>query len=346
MEIRIDLRSDTVTKPTPEMRKVICEAEVGDDVLGDDPTVNKLQRMMDELTGKESALYVPSGTMSNQIAIKVNTQPGDEVICEAGSHIFNYEASAPSFISSVQIYPIQGNKGVMNIEEVKRAIRPKNIHHPVTRLIVVENTHNRTGGTIYPLEEIIKLSEIAKENGVRMHLDGARLWNASIETGISIKEYSKYFDTVNLCFSKGLGAPVGSILVGDSQTIEKARKVRKILGGGMRQAGLLAAACIYAVENNFKRLKEDHENAKRLAEGINSIDGLSVDMDAVHTNIVMIDIIKKDVTAYTIQEKLLENGVGMLAISESRLRAVTHLGIIKLDIDETISFIKKIFEGA
>lgn len=344
-KIEIDLRSDTVTKPTPGMRKAMYEAEVGDDVLGDDPTVNRLQEMIAEMAGKEAALFVPSGTMSNQIGIKVHTQPGDEVICERDSHIFNYECGAPALISSVQLMPVPGYRGIMDVDDVRKAIRVANIHHPRTRLIVIENTHNRAGGTIYPIEEIKRVFEVAKEYGLKLHLDGARLWNAHVETGISIEEYSRYFDTVSLCFSKGLGAPVGSILVGDKKTIEEARRVRKFLGGGMRQVGILAAACIYALENHIYRLKEDHANAKKLAAGVNRIDGLNVDMRAVQTNIVMIDIEREDIDAYRLCDILLERGIGMLPVNAKRVRAVTNLNVSEADIDRTVSVLEEVFSS-
>lgn len=342
-KIEVDLRSDTVTKPTPGMRRAMCEAEVGDDVLGDDPTVNKLQAMIAEMAGKEAALFVPSGTMSNQIAIKVHTQPGDEVICERDCHIFNYECGAPALVSSVQLMPVSGYRGIMDVDEVRRAIRISNIHHPRSRLIVVENTHNRAGGTIYPIEEIKRIYKVAKEYGLKLHLDGARLWNAHVETGISIREYSSYFDTVSLCFSKGLGAPVGSILVGDKEVIDMAKRVRKFLGGGMRQAGILASACIYAVGHHISRLKEDHANAKKLAIGVNEIDGLNVDMEAVQTNIVMIDIEREDIDAYKLCDMLLERGIGMLPVREKRVRAVTNLNVSEADIDRTIDVLNEVF---
>ena len=213
----IDLRSDTVTKPSPEMRRVMAEALVGDDVFGEDPTVNTLQEKVAAILGKEKALYVPSGTMGNQTSIKAHTEPGDEVILEREAHIFNYETVAPAMMSNVQIYPIEGNHGVFTAEQVRRAIRPKAYYMPRTRLICVENTHNRAGGTIFPLDEIKRIRELALDAGIKMHLDGARLWNASVETGIEPKEYAKYFDSVSVCFSQGLGAPVGSAVAGDGQ---------------------------------------------------------------------------------------------------------------------------------
>ena len=237
----IDLRSDTVTKPSAAMRQAMANAEVGDDVFGEDPTVVKLQEKVAALLGKEKALYVPSGVMSNQLAIKAQTEPGDEIICEQDAHIFNYETAAPSLISSVQVKTLPGLRGVIRAEQLTAAMRPKVYYMPRSRMISLENTHNRSGGTIYPLGEIEKISAFARSHEMLMHLDGARLWNAWVATGIHPKEYAQHFDSVSVCFSKGLGAPVGSAVVGSAAMIERVHKWRKVFGGGMRQAGIIAA---------------------------------------------------------------------------------------------------------
>ncbi len=335
MEI-VDLRSDTLTKPDEGMRQAMATAEVGDDVFGEDPTVNLLQEKIAELTGKKAALFVASGTMANQIAINAHTQPGDEVICEERAHIFNYESGSPAMLSGVQLRPLPGKYGVLDIEEVEEAIRPPDHHFPQTRLIALENTHNRWGGTIYPLEEIKKMHKLAKKHKLKMHLDGARLWNASIATGITIKEFAKYFDSVSLCFSKGLGAPVGSIVAGDEDFIERAHRYRKAYGGGMRQAGILAAAALYAIENNWQRMAEDHQRARVLAEAINEMPGLVVNLQTVQTNIVIVDTSLTGHSSQEIAKRLLEKGVKVIAFAPTRLRAVTHLHIDNKAIEHAI----------
>jgi threonine aldolase len=286
----IDLRSDTVTRPSDEMRRCISEAKVGDDVFGDDPTVNRLQDMVAEILGKEAALFFPSGTQSNQTAIRIQTSPGDEVVVEAGAHLYNFEGGAPAILSGVQFRPIVGNRGSINREQIEDVYSPGDLHRPPTALICLENTHNRAGGVVFPFDVMAEVSEFAGQRGIAIHLDGARLFNASISSGIDVKEYAGLADTVSVCLSKGLGAPVGSCLAAKREIIDRARRVRKILGGGMRQAGILAAAGIYALENNIKRLAEDHANARRLAEGIAGLQGLYVDPDSVETNIVLIQI--------------------------------------------------------
>jgi len=340
-----DLRSDTVTKPSKEMRKAIASAEVGDDVLGDDPTVIRLEKMVSEILGKEGALYVPSGTMGNQVCLKSLTSPGDEVILEVNSHIYNYEVGAASAISGLQLHPLRGERGILKAEQIKDEIRPDNIHHPPTSLIIIENTHNRAGGTIYPLEEIKKIHTVAKEHNVKMHLDGARLWNASVATGIPMKEYARYFDSVSVCLSKGLGAPIGSVVSGSAEFIKKARKNRKMFGGGMRQVGIIAAAGIYAIENNFDRLAEDHKNARILAEGLVKIKGIYIDMESVQTNMVILEIKEKGKDSNWLVEKLKENGILSLPFGKTRMRLVTHLDVNKDDILRTIEVFEGVFKG-
>jgi threonine aldolase len=323
----IDLRSDTITKPTPAMRKAMAEAIVGDDVFGEDPTVNRLQEKVAELLEKPAALFVPSGVMANQLAIKAQTQPGDEIIVEADSHIFNYETAAPSLLSSVQLQVIQGKRGVIRAEQLAPAIRPAAYYMPRTSLICLENTHNRAGGTIYPLEEIRKIREFTKAIGVKMHLDGARIWNAWVATGIHPREYAQYFDSVSVCFSKGLGAPVGSALVGSEDMIQRARKFRKVFGGGMRQAGIIAAGALYALDHNIDRLKEDHEKARQFAEDVAKIPRLSIDLASVQTNIIIIDIGQTGKSTADALALLQAKNVLLTDAGYTTIRAVTHLDV-------------------
>ena len=335
----IDLRSDTVTKPSKAMREAMANAEVGDDVFGDDPTVNKLQQKCAELTGKEAALYVPSGCMANQLAIKAQTNPSDEIIVEADSHIIKYENASPAFISGVQVMPVKGIMGVMNVDDVKQYIRPKWYHFPKTALICIENTHNRAGGTIYPIDKMREISDLAKSESINTHLDGARIFNASVETGISIKDYASMFNTISFCFSKGLGAPVGSVLCSDRQTIETAHRIRKVLGGGMRQAGIIAAGALYALENNVIRLKEDHLKARRFAEEISPADGVEIDLNSVQTNIVIL-MVKKD--ANIIKSELEKKGVLVHNEGTERIRSVFHMDVSEEQTTEAIEIFKDI----
>ena len=339
----IDLRSDTVTKPVPAMRDVMAGAVVGDDVFGEDPSVNRLQEKVAGLLGKEAGLYVPSGTMANQLAIKTHTQPGDELILEAGAHIFHYEAGAPGFLSGVQLRSAAGDLGVITAEQVEPLIRPKNVHSPQTRLIWIENTHNRAGGTIFPIDEIRNIRALADRHGLNMHLDGARLWNAHVATGIPLSEYAACFDSVSVCFSKGLGAPVGSMITGTADFIRRAHRNRKIFGGGMRQAGIIAAGALYAVEHHIQRLAEDHANAKLLAEALNACSGVSVDMASVQTNIVFFDVSGTGKTGLEVQRLLETYGILVIALDPARIRAVTHLDVSKTDVSEAISVFKNIF---
>lgn len=335
----IDLRSDTVTKPSPEMRAAMAAADVGDDVFGEDPTINELQQKCAELTGKQAALFTPSGVMANQLAIKSQTNPSDEIILESDSHILNYETSGPSFISGVQILSLKGQKGILDADEIERYIRPDAYYFPRTALICLENTHNRAGGTIYPIDEIKKISELAKIKKIRVHLDGARIFNASVETGISVKEYASCADSISFCFSKGLGAPVGSVLCGDFETIAKARKYRKILGGGMRQAGILAAAALYALENNVDRLKEDHRKARYFADEVSKLPGIEIDLSTVQTNMV---IFKVDQPLEEFKGKLKQNNVLVTDGSIGTLRAVFHLDVSSDETKEAAEVFKKL----
>ncbi len=337
----IDLRSDTVTRPSPAMREAMAGAEVGDDVFGEDPTVNRLQAEVATILGKEAALFVPSGTMGNQLCIKTHTSPGDEVIAERGAHVFNYETAGAAFLSSVQIHVIDGERGIMRADQIRKSIRPNLYYMPRTRLICLENTHNRAGGTIYSLDIIREIRTLAEEFGIRMHLDGARLWNACAATGIAPAEYARYFDSVSVCLSKGLGAPVGSVIAGPRAFIDDARHYRKIFGGGMRQAGVLAAAGLFALKNNRARLVEDHEKATWLARELSSIPGFGIDMATVQSNIIIIDVEATGRQPESILDDLKKRGVLLSAGNYMGLRAVTHLDVTKAQVEEAATAIQE-----
>ncbi|WP_318534890.1 low-specificity L-threonine aldolase [Acetomicrobium flavidum] len=328
----IDLRSDTVTLPTEEMRRAMAEAEVGDDVYGEDPTIQRLERLAAEIMGKEAALFVPSGTMGNQVSVMTHTQRGDEVIMEAESHVYYYEVGAMAVLSGVQARPVPGRRGVMDPDDVRKAIRERNnIHFPRTSLVVLENTHNRGGGKVLPLENVKAISDIAHSNGLSVHMDGARIFNAQVATGIPVSEYAKYADSVMFCLSKGLCAPVGSMVVGSKDFINKARKNRKMLGGGMRQAGVLAAAGIIALTKMVDRLQEDHDNAKLLAQKLQQL-GYGVDPEEVETNMVVVNVTPTGKDVHTMEMELRSRGVLANANSPKTLRLVTHYGITKDDV--------------
>ena len=340
----IDLRSDTVTKPSQAMRSAMANADVGDDVFKEDPTANRLQKYCAELFGKEDALFVPSGVMGNQLCLNVLTQPGDEIICDKNAHIFQFESGSPAMLSGLSMNLLDGKNGVITPEEVEDAIRPSSAYYmPRTKVIEVENTHNVAGGVVHPIENIKALKTLADKHNLKMHLDGARLWNASVANGISVAEYSSYFDTVSVCLSKGLGAPVGSIILGEKGMIEEAFRVRKSWGGGMRQIGILAAAGLYAIENNLKRLSEDHENAKALANHLTQIDGVEIDASLVETNIVVF----KSTTLSSEDVIIKSKGKGLLLvpIGVGVLRAVTHLDISREDIERAKQILTEVFNG-
>jgi threonine aldolase len=339
----IDLRSDTVTKPTPAMREAMMSAEVGDDVFGEDPTVNRLQENVAALLGKEAGLFMVSGSMSNQVAVKTHTQPGDEVILDREAHICVYECGTPAAFSGVMLTTIPGKNGFFTAEEADLAVRPLNVHHPRTRLVSIENTHNRAGGTICPLGLIEGVHAVADRHGLAMHLDGARLWNASVATGIPLKTYASHFDSVSVCFSKGLGAPVGSMLAGTREFISKAHRFRKMFGGGMRQAGVLAAAAQYAVDHHVKRLADDHRNARRFAESVAGLPGIRIDLDTVQTNIVLIRLADAKLTAMQAVEKLKERDLLVIATGPDRLRAVFHLDVSAGQTDAAVESFRKVF---
>lgn len=316
----IDLRSDTVTKPTEGMRRAMAEAALGDDVFGEDPTVNRLEEYVAELLGKEAALYCPSGTMTNQIGVHVATARGDEVLLHEDAHVFNYEAGAPALLSGVQVRPIPGEGGVVTPEILGATVRPENVHFARSKLLCLENTHNVAGGKIFPLEKFAAVAAEARRLGLEVHLDGARLFNAEVATGIPAREWCHYAGTVSVCSSKGLGAPVGSLLAGEEETIREARRARKAFGGGMRQAGVIAAASLYAFEHHVERLAEDHERAKRLAAGLNAAGYL---VDPPETNIVLVHV--EDTGEFL--RVLAREGVLATPRSKSTVRLCTHLDV-------------------
>ncbi|MEX0611336.1 MAG: GntG family PLP-dependent aldolase [Pirellulales bacterium] len=327
MQLPIDLRSDTVTRPTPGMRAAMAEAEVGDDVFGEDPTVRRLEARIAEMLGKEAALYVSSGTMGNQLGVRVHCQPGDEFLCEANCHILCYEQGAYAQLFGIAAQPIEGDHGVLQVEQLMGRIRPANDHCVRTRLVSLENTHNRGAGRVQPYDAVVEICGWAADNGLARHLDGARLFNAVVATGISAADWASHFDTVSVCFSKGLGAPVGSALIGPADLIRQARRHRKALGGGMRQAGIIAAGALYALEHHVERLAEDHQHARLLAEAIRATPGLRLDPDVVDTNIVIFDVDVELGTAAAFSARLRDEGVWMNAIAPQRIRAVTHLDV-------------------
>jgi threonine aldolase len=326
-ETFIDLRSDTVTKPTAAMRAAIQNAEVADDVFHEDPTVNRLEDKVASLLGKEAALFVPSGTMSNQICVKAHTQPGDELICEATCHIYNFEAGGPAVLSGVTCRCIEGDYGILDVTQLDGKIRAVNDHLVRTRLVCLENTHNRGGGRVYPIEKIEAISKWAHANGLMMHLDGARLWNAIVTTGIPGAEWARHFDSVSVCFSKGLGAPIGSALAGSREFIARGRRIRKLFGGGMRQAGMAAAGALYALEHHVERLAEDHRNARVIAQAIADTPGLQLDPPDVETNLVWFEVDPGWKTARDVAAALKQRGVLVHVSGPYTLRACTHLDV-------------------
>jgi len=323
------------------MRAAMADAEVGDDVFGDDPTINRLQEQVAELLGKEAAIYVPSGSMANQTSIRAQTQSGDEIITHVDSHICHYEGGAPAALSGCSLRLLSGDRGQYHADDVRLAIRPTNSHYAQSRLIVVENTHNRGGGSVWPIDRIAAIRRVADEFQLKMHLDGARLMNACAATGIAPAEYAKYFDTVSMCFSKGLGAPVGSAVAGSKEIIGRVHRFRKMFGGAMRQGGIIAAGALYALEHNVDRLTDDHENAKRLALAISDMPGVLIDACTVETNILYFDVDPPRGSAEELCAALHEKGVWVLPVGPQRVRAVTHLDVSSEDIDRAIDVMSK-----
>jgi len=342
---RIDLRSDTVTVPTPEMRRAMFEAEVGDDVYGEDPTVNRLEAEAAAMLGKEAALFVPTGTQGNQVAILTHTQRGDEVIIEGDSHVFFYEAGGIAALAACQTRPLQGVRGAMDPDQVAAAIRGENVHYPRTGLVCVENTHNRSGGCILPQSNVEAIAAIAHKHGVPVHMDGARLFNSAVAQKRPVAELVAPVDSVMFCLSKGLAAPVGSMLVGPVAFIARARKNRKLLGGGMRQAGILAAAGLLALRTMVDRLAEDHENARRLARGLATIPGLEVHVETVQTNMVMFDVTGPGWDGARLVETMGKAGVLSGTMGPNRIRLVTHKDVSAADLDEALDRIATVVKA-
>ena len=335
----INLISDTVTKPTPEMLKYMMSAEVGDDVFLEDPSMNRLQEMAAQMFGKEAALFCPSGTMTNQIAIKCHTQPLDEVICDHYSHVYQYETGGYAFNSGVAINLIQGTNGKVTADQVEKAIKPVYDWLPISRLVVLENSCNKGGGSYYTIDEIKPIAELCKAKGLTLHLDGARLFNVLVETGESTQDVGKLFDSISICISKGLGAPVGSLLIGDQKTITQARRYRKVMGGGMRQAGYLAAACEYALTNHVDRLKIDNDRAKELGELLESQSYVS-SVRPVKTNIVIFDLANQSAADFL--SKLESKGIKASAFGPETVRFVTHMDYTDEMHEEVIGALKSI----
>lgn len=342
----IDLRSDTVTKPTPEMREAMKRAEVGDDVLGDDPTVIRLQERAAALLGKEGAVYVPSGTMANLCAIRSQCEHGDEIIADDQSHFYFYESGGFAAIAGCSVRFAHGRRGIFEPDAVDALVRPQTIHFPRTKLVVVENTHNRGGGSIWPVKQVEAVTQHARRHGLRTHLDGARLMNACVATGLKPTDYTRHFDTVSMCFSKGLGAPVGSIVAGDKTSIARVHRFRKMFGGTMRQSGVLAAAALYALDHHVQRLAEDHANAKRFARRTAPTSGITLNADEVETNMVFFEVDPAWGTAKAFCDRMEGEGVRMLAVAPQRVRAVFHLDVSAGQADEAAEIVANAMQTA
>jgi threonine aldolase len=330
----IDLRSDTITRPSPAMREAMASAEVGDDMFGEDPTVAKLEARVAELLGKEAAMFAPSGTMVNQLALRAHTEPGDEVILDGNAHVYYYEGGAPAALAGVMCRCLPGVRGIFTAADLEAVLRPADQHFPPTKLVCLENTHNRGGGKVWPQELVREIGTLTRERGIRLHLDGARLWNAAVASGISERELAAEFDSVAVCFSKGLGAPVGSALCGSREFIRRARRFRKMFGGGMRQAGILAAGALHGLEHHRDRLAEDHANARMLADGLGTMLGMELDPAAVETNIVIARV--TTVPADRLARELDAAGVRVFATGPDTIRAVTSLEVTSADIGRAL----------
>jgi threonine aldolase len=333
----IDLRSDTVTKPTPAMRRAMAEAVVGDDVLGDDPTVKQLEELAAEMLGKEAALFVASGTMGNLVSVLTHCGRGDEMIVGDNAHIYIYEQGGSAALGGVHPRAVPNMPdGTLDLEQIEAAIRPDNEHFPITRLIAVENTHNRCGGRALSVEYMDAVGELAHRHGLKFHVDGARIWNAAVALGVSPARLLREADSASVCLSKGLAAPVGSLVVGTKEFIRRARRTRKVVGGGMRQVGVIAAAGIVAITEMVERLADDHANARRLAEGLASLDGIAIDPETVQTNLVIFSLERDDITPDQLAAGLREQGVLLFPIGGRRLRAVTNYHVDSSDIDRAL----------
>ncbi len=343
----VDLRSDTVTLPSPEMREAIYRAELGDDVFGEDPTVQRLERKLADLVGTEAALLVASGTMGNLVCVLTHCGRGDEVILGDQSHTFYYEAGGISALGGVHPRTIPNQPdGTLRLEDIRSAVRPDNVHFPRTRLICLENTQNRCGGVVLSGDYTDSVASLARDHGLAVHLDGARIFNAAAALGVDVRELTRGVDSVSICLSKGLAAPVGSVVCGLKPFIDEARRTRKVLGGGMRQAGIIAAAGIVALDEMIDRIRDDHGNAAHLAQGIADMSGLTVDLSSVQTNIVYFDVVGEGLSAETLVSRLAKRGVKMICSGPGRIRAVTHYGIDREDIDATLSVLAHVLEAS
>ena len=340
----IDLRSDTATRPTAAMRAAMAGAEVGDDVLAEDPSINRLQQRIAAMLGKEAALFVPSGTMSNQIGVRIHCRPGDEIILEESAHIYAYEQGGVAQLSGCATRTVKGDYGVFTLAQVQDLVHPDNCHYTRSRLLCIENTSNRGGGRVWPLERIRELCDWAHSAGLATHLDGARLFNAVVATGISAAEWCKSFDTVSVCFSKGLGAPVGSAICGTRHHIDEAVRIRKVFGGGMRQAGIIAAGALYALENHVDRMADDHRNAATFADLIRDVPGLRVDPERVETNIIYFNVDPKLGTAAEFAARLKARGLLVGPLYKQQIRAVTHLDVSEEQIERAGVIVREVAE--
>ncbi|WMX12686.1 MULTISPECIES: low specificity L-threonine aldolase [unclassified Aureispira] len=337
----IDLRSDTVTRPSLAMKQIMLEAPVGDDVFGDDPSINALEAYVSDLFGMEAAVFCPSGTMTNQIAIKINSNAPGELICDQLSHIYKYEGGGIGFNSGLATHLLEGKQGRLTAEQIEAAIQPDDPHFPETQLVSLENTCNKGGGTMYDIEEIRKIRQLCKRRGLKLHLDGARVFNAIVESDYTAQDLGAEFDTISVCLSKGLGAPVGSVLLGTKESIKKARRIRKIFGGGMRQAGSLAAAASFALKNNIERLKEDHARAKTLGETLEKCSFVK-DVLPVYTNIVVFEV-REDLSHIDVINKLQNKGVRTVAFGPQQIRLVTHLDFTEHHLDQTLTVLQELY---
>jgi threonine aldolase len=342
----IDLRSDTVTKPTAAMREAMARAEVGDDVYGDDPTVRALEARTAEILGKDDAVYLPTGTMSNQVALRTHTESGDEILAEAGAHVFMNEGGAPAGLAGLLVRTISGDRGIFTPAALEASLRALHRFNPTTiaaptKLVCVENTHNAGGGTVWPLEAVEAVAEVARRHGLRLHLDGARLWNAAAASGTPEADFAAPFDTVSVCFSKGLGAPVGSALAGPRPLMERARRFKQMFGGGFRQAGIVAAGALHALDNHRADLPNDHRRAATLAAGLSALPGVELDRATVETNIVRFRL--RGVSAFAVAEQAHAHGVYLLPSGTSAMRAVVHRDIDDSAIQTALSVLKDVF---
>jgi len=339
--MKIDLRSDTVTQPTSAMLEAMFSARVGDDVFEEDPTVNQLENKAAKMFGKEDALFCPSGTMTNQIALKALTSPGDEVICDKTAHVYNYEGGGVAVNSGCSVRLLNGDRGRFTAAELEQNINPDNVHHPVSRVVVVENTSNKGGGSIWDFREIVRIKQVCQQNGLFLHLDGARVFNAIVENNIEAEAYGKVFDTISICLSKGLGAPVGSLLLGTKDLIRRARRIRKVMGGGMRQAGYLAAAGVYALDHHIRRLQDDHARARELAEAIESLPVVK-EVLPVETNIIVFRL-QDDVRDADFLKKLAGKGIIAVPFGRQTVRMVTHLDFDDDQLEHTVNMLRTMF---